>query len=125
MKKSTFFGLIASVLVFVIFSFGIYTLIAKITDTSAIQIDEVEVIDGQTLHIKGDFTNSNKKYAGYTFDIIEDKFYLKMKTVQLGGKSSDFDFEIKDSNLANVKAVYLQGAKREDRVLLWKPKKEE
>ncbi|QOV12710.1 hypothetical protein [Viridibacillus arvi] len=123
MKKSTVFGLVTSVLFLAIFSFAIYTLIAKITDTSAIQIDEVEVYDGQTLHIKGDFTNSNKKYAGYTFDIIEDKFYLRMKTVLLGGKSGGFDFEIKDSNLANVKAVYLQGAKKEDRVLLWEPKK--
>lgn len=123
MKKSTVFGLVTSVLFLAIFSFAIYTLIAKITDTSAIQIDEVEVYDGQTLHIKGDFTNSNKKYAGYTFDIIEDKFYLRMKTVLLGGKSGGFDFEIKDSNLANVKEVYLQGAKKEDRVLLWEPKK--
>ncbi|MGE7919460.1 hypothetical protein ACQKM9_10950 [Viridibacillus sp. NPDC093762] len=125
MKKSTVVGLVASVLVLAIFSFAIYTLIAKITDTSAIQIDEVEVFDGQTLHIKGDFTDSQKKYAGYTFDIIEDKFYLRMKTVLLGGKSDGFDFEIKDSNLANVKALYLQGAKKEDQVLLWKPKKEE
>lgn len=123
MKKSTVFGLVTSVLFLAIFSFAIYTLIAKITDTSAIQIDEVEVYDGQTLHIKGDFTNSNKKYAGYTFDIIEDKFYLRMKTVLLGGKSGGFDFEIKDSNLANVKEVYLQGAKKEDLVLLWEPKK--
>ncbi|MFF3101803.1 hypothetical protein [Viridibacillus arvi] len=123
MKKSTVFGLVTSVLFLAIFSFAIYTLIAKITDTSAIQIDEVKVYDGQTLHIKGDLTNSNKKYAGYTFDIIEDEFYLRMKTVLLGGKSGGFDFEIKDSNLANVKAVYLQGAKKEDRVLLWEPKK--
>jgi len=122
MKKSRVLVLATSVLGLAIFSFAIYTLIAKITDTSAIQIDEVEVFDGQTLHIKGDFTGSNQKYAGYTFDIIEDKFYLRMKTVLLGGKAGGFDFEIKDSNLANVKAVYLQGESKQDQVLLWTPK---
>ncbi|MGE7623336.1 hypothetical protein ACQKMD_09840 [Viridibacillus sp. NPDC096237] len=64
MKKSRVIRSVTAVFAIAIFSISIYTLIAKITDTSAIQIDKVEVLNGQSLHVKGDFTDSAKKYAG-------------------------------------------------------------
>ncbi|MGE7623337.1 hypothetical protein ACQKMD_09845 [Viridibacillus sp. NPDC096237] len=38
-----------------------------------------------------------------------------------GGRADGFDFEIKDSNLAKIEAVYLQGENKNNQVLLWTP----
>ncbi|MBK3493299.1 hypothetical protein JFL43_00135 [Viridibacillus sp. YIM B01967] len=121
--RSLLIGAISAILTIAILGVAIYTFVAKLTDTAAIQIEKVQVEDGQILHVKGDFTESARQYAGYTFDIMDGKFYLRMKTVLAGGQSGGFDFTIKDPNLANVEAIYLQGTSSEDQVLLWTLKK--
>jgi hypothetical protein len=80
-----------------------------------------DIIAGhKTIKISGTTSNSGEAFAGYNDTIKKDTLYLKLRysIVNPIHHSGDFNI-ILDNNIGNVKYIYLQGNKIDDKKLVW------
>lgn len=97
----------------------VYLAFGSVADTYAVVIENLKV-DNETLQICGTTASSAEAFDGYNYTINNDTLYLKLRygIVNPIHHNGDFNIILHD-DLKNIKCIYLQGSKTEDKKLVW------
>jgi hypothetical protein len=118
-KKKLF---VIAIFITVIFgSIIIYLVFGVYVDTYGTSAEIISVSD-KDMKISGGTASSGQAFAGYNYTIKDDNLYLKLRycIVNPIHRYGDFNITIK-GNMKNIKNVYLQGIKSEDKKVVYIP----
>lgn len=118
MKKNL---LILIIVITIIIAGGtVYLTIGKVIDTNLVHIENLKV-DNEKLQVCGATSSSAEAFNGYNYTINDNILYLKLRysIVSPIHHNGDFNIIILNNNFKNIKYIYIQGNKIEDKKLIW------
>jgi hypothetical protein len=109
------------VIVIIIIAAGsiLYLAVGKVIDTNSVHIENLKV-DNDKLQVRGTTFSSAEAFDGYNYTINDNSLYLKLRYSIVNPIHHDGDFNIiLHDNLKNIKYIYIQGKRAEDKKLIW------
>ena len=108
-------GLISIILI----SIFVYLTVGLSLNTDAVMTKNI-TLNNETLKISGTTSNSGQAFTGYKYIIKNDSLYLELRYSFVNPIYNNGDFNVSiDKNFTNIKYIYLQGNKAEDKKLVW------